>query len=253
MVLFKNPQESHNHSKKILDILYGYDTFLDSLEIVADFGCGHGLDIEWWATLETRDEPPEPRNYLTYAVDIDAKRFNQSLLNLPNVHFIENDFDGQDVVIPRTADLIWCHDAFQYVTNPLNTLKLFNEQLNVNGMLLLSLPQLVHYEYNRLNNLSYHNCYFNYNIVNMMYMLAVNGFDCCDAYFYKETNDPWLYVAVYKSDIAPMNPKKTNWYTLAEANLLNDSVVDCLNRFGYVKQEEIVTTWLNKDFHLPKE
>jgi hypothetical protein len=84
-------------------------------------------------------------------------------------------------------------------------------------------------------------------------MLAVNGFDCCDAYFYKETNDPWLYVAVYKSDIAPMNPKKTNWYTLAEANLLNDSVVDCLNRFGYVKQEEIVTTWLNKDFHLPKE
>jgi SAM-dependent methyltransferase len=250
---FKNHHESHEHSKKTLEILYGYDTFLDSLESVADFGCGYGMDTEWWAKLHTRDDPPEPRNLKTYAVDRDANRFNQNLNSLDNVYFLEADFDSQDVVLPITVDLIWCHDAFQYVTNPLNTLRLFNEQLNVNGMLVLILPQLIHSEYNKINNLGWHLCYHNYNLVNLMYMLAVNGFDCKDAYFTKEPNDPWLYIAVYKSDMAPMNPKTTTWYDLADANLLNASVVDCLNRYGYVRQEEIVTTWLNKDFVIPKE
>jgi len=84
-------------------------------------------------------------------------------------------------------------------------------------------------------------------------MLAVNGFDCNDAYFLKEENDPWLHVAVYKSDVAPMDPKTTTWYQLAEKNLLNDSVVACLNKYGYVRQEELVTSWLDKDFYFPKE
>lgn len=84
-------------------------------------------------------------------------------------------------------------------------------------------------------------------------MLAVNGFDCRDAYFLKEENSPWLHAAVYKSEVEPMDPVSTSWYTLAEKNLLNDSVVDCLNRYGYVRQEEILTTWLNKDFHYPAE
>jgi hypothetical protein len=50
-----------------------------------------------------------------------------------------------------------------------------------------------------------------------------------------------------------MNPKTTSWYDLADKNLLNDSVVDCLNRYGYVRQEEIVVNWLDKDFSFPKE
>ena len=48
---FKNAYASHDHSRGILDLIYGYDSFLDSLSIVADFGCGAGLDAEWWATL----------------------------------------------------------------------------------------------------------------------------------------------------------------------------------------------------------
>jgi hypothetical protein len=84
-------------------------------------------------------------------------------------------------------------------------------------------------------------------------MLAVNGFDCNDAFFLKKENDPWLYAAVYKSDIPPMNPESTSWYHLAEMNLLNPSVVDSLNRNGYVKQEEIISRWLDKDFYFTKE
>ena len=69
MEQFKNALESHDHCRQILDLIYGYDSFLDSLSVIADFGCGDGLDVEWWATLETRDDPPEPRDYKVYAVD----------------------------------------------------------------------------------------------------------------------------------------------------------------------------------------
>jgi hypothetical protein len=253
MELFKNADSSHQHSLETLKVLYGYDSFLDSLEFIADFGCGQGLDTQWWATLETRDEPPEPRNYKVYAVDKNINQFDQSIGNLPNVHTFDYDLDNEYFVLPRPVDLVWCHDTFQYLINPVNALKTWNNSMNVDAMLILVLPQNQHYYYNRLQSHSYNNVYFNYNIVNLMYMLAVNGFDCRDAYFYKEENNPWLHAAVYKSNIAPMDPTTTNWYHLAELDLLNDSVVACLNKYGCVKQEEIVTAWLDKDFHYSKE
>jgi hypothetical protein len=253
MVQFKNAQESYAHSKEVLDILYGYDSFLDSIEFVADFGCGHGLDTQWWATLKTRDDPPEPRNYTVYAVDKDLKTFNKNVANLPNVHTFESNINGVGHFIPRPVDLIWCHNTFQYIINPVETLKSWNEQMNVNGMLILMFPQSTHYAYNRFNAHSYSGCYFNHNMANLIYMLAVNGFDCNDAFFLKKENDPWLYAAVYKSDIPPMNPESTSWYHLAEMNLLNPSIVDCLNRYGYVRQEEIISKWLDKDFNYTRE
>ena len=53
---FRNPYESHDHSLHTLELIYGYDSFLDSLTRVADIGCGSGFDAQWWATLETRDD-----------------------------------------------------------------------------------------------------------------------------------------------------------------------------------------------------
>jgi hypothetical protein len=63
----------------------------------------------------------------------------------------------------------------------------------------------------------------------------------------------WLYIAVYKSDIPPMDPQSTTWHDLIDLNLVNESVASCINTYGYVKQEEIITTWLDKDFHKIKE
>lgn len=249
---FKNAYESHDHSRGILDLIYGYDSFLDSLSVVADFGCGAGLDTEWWATLETRDDPPEPRNYLVYAVDKNTSGVEQHVRELPNVKIVQADFEDE-YSIPRKIDLLWSHDAFQYCINPMQTLKRWNDQMNVNGMMILCVPQNVHYAYNRIHTNSYSGVYYNHNIVNLMYMLAVNGFDCRDAYFYKNSNDPWLYVAVYKSDIAPMDPRTTSWHDLAELKLINDSAIDSLTKHNYVKQEDLITVWLDKDFYRIKE
>ena len=78
-----------------------------------------------------------------------------------------------------------------------------------------------------------------------MYLLAMSGFDCRDAYFYRKENTPWLYAAVYATDVeVPDNP---SWYDLAEKRLINDSLVASINTYGYVRLEDIVVTWLDKE------
>lgn len=245
MSTFKNPQESHQHSKEVLEILYQYDSLLDSLEVVADFGCGHGMDTLWWASLQTRDDPPAPRNYTVYAIDKNVSGIPQDTLRLSNVHTFTEDMEV--VTLPRKADLLWCHDSFQYLVNPMLALKNWNANMNQDAMLVISMPQPTHYSYNRLQANFHSYCYYNHNLISLMYMLATNGFDCRDAYFKKSDDDQWLYAAVYKS-CEPMNPSETSWYTLAESNLINDSMVNCLTKYGHIRQEEVVVKWLDKDF-----
>lgn len=249
MAHFKNVHDSHAHSLEIFKLIYQYDDFLDSIEVVADMGCGSGIDLEWWATLTTRDDPPEPHNYICYAVDQNIQLLEESVKAYENIIPIQGNFEQR--LIPRQVDFIWCHDAFQYVLNPLGTLALWNQNLNTNGMLILSLPLHQAYQYNRLTTQSHSGCYYHYNICNLMYMLAVSGFDCRDCYFYMAKNQQWLTAAVYKT-IDPMDPTVTSWHDLAELNLVNDSVKNSLNRYGYVKQEELIFTWFDRDFHFAR-
>jgi hypothetical protein len=54
-------------------------------------------------------------------------------------------------------------------------------------------------------------------------------------------------MAVYKTDIAPMDPMTTTWYDLIDKNLLHPSIVSSVNSNGFLKQEEIVMPWLDKE------
>ena len=47
-------------------------------------------------------------------------------------------------------------------------------------------------------------------------------------------------MAVYKSDVAPMDPTITTWFDLIDKNLLHPSIVNSINSNGFLKQEEIV-------------
>ena len=250
MTQFANPHLSHDHSLEILNLLYGYDSFLDSLTVIGDMGCGSGLDAAWWATLETRDDPPEPRNYRVYAVDRTLNKIDDEIRATENIRWIEGNFEEYGI-LPELLDLVWAHDSFQFVTSPLHTLSVWNRQMNNNGMLVMALPQTINYAYNRLTFRTHSYSYYNYNISNLVYMLAVNGFDCRDAYFYKNVETDWIYLAVYKAE-APMDPSTTSWFDLADKNLLHPSVVNSLDRYGHVRQEDIVYPWLDKDFYRAK-
>jgi hypothetical protein len=56
-------------------------------------------------------------------------------------------------------------------------------------------------------------------------------------------------MAVYKTDIAPMDPLTTTWYDLADKNLLHPTIVDSVNANGFLKQEEICMPWLDKELY----
>lgn len=233
------------HSQHILNCLREYDSFLDSLRVIADMGCGTGEDITWWATLKTRDDPPKPYNYKCFAVDRDPAKLAQ-IKPLPNLHIWEKDFTNKHI-FPGKIDLMMAHDSLQYSHNPIETLNHWNYALNVNGMLVLSVPQHSGVEYNRYYSRSYSGCYYHFTPVNLIYMLAVNGFDCNDAYLLKKFQDPWIDIAVYKSDIEPMDPATTTWFDLVETGLLNPSVVKSITKHGHLRQEDIIYPWLDKE------
>jgi hypothetical protein len=236
---------NYHDSWATLKLIYGYDTFLESLKTVCDMGCGDGSDMTWWATLESKDDTPIPYNYKCYAVDKDINRLNK-VPDLTNIYKINRDFTEKRI-IPVSIDLMWAHDSLQYSINPLETLRFWNEQMTVNGMLVLHVPQSNGVHNNKYYADTHSGCYYNHTPTSLIYMLAVNGFDCRDFYLNKTWQDPWIKIAVYKSDIEPMDPKTTSWYDLAEKGLLHDSIVNSINRYGYPKQEEIVVNWLDRE------
>jgi hypothetical protein len=208
-------------------------------------GCGAGEDAHWWATLENYNDPPEPYNFNVFAVDKDPGKLAQ-VPTLKNINKICDPYDKENL-FPVNIDLIWAHDSLNYSTDPLKTLRMWNSYMTTNGMLLISIPQYNGVEYNRYYSRTYNGCYFNYTPTSLIYMLAVNGFDCRDAYLLKKFGDPWIQMAVYKSDVSVMDPETTNWYDLVDKNLLHPSIVTSINTHGYLKQEEIVMPWLDKE------
>jgi SAM-dependent methyltransferase len=245
MALFKNSHDSHEHSLQVLNLLYEYDDFMDSIQVVADMGCGVGLDSRWWAELASRDDSPVPHNYTVYAVDQDIRQLDPDVLEIKNIIPIEGNFEER--IIPRQVDLIWAHDCFQYSRDPYKCLATWKSTMNVNGMLVLSVPQTTYFDhnYNHLQVVNHSHQYYSYNVLNLMYMLAISGFDCRDAYFYREEGTPWLYAAVYASEHGPM--PGAAWHELAEHNLVNDTVINSVNRYSYARLDELLVTWLDKN------
>ena len=242
---FRNAEESHAHSLEILNLLYEYDDFMESVGSVVDLGCGDGLDLEWWATRTTRDDTPVPLNIRCTGIDIlDTLRVSKKY---SNIIYQKIDFENVNELTKKFKfDVLWCHDAFQYTINPISTLKKWFNISNESAMLVLSIPETVEIHRRMLSYTQPTGCYYHYSIVNLVHMLAINGWDCRAGFFKKTSGDPWVHAIVYKSEHEPMNPKTTTWYELAEKNLLPESAVQSIQKYGFVRQEDLVLPWLDK-------
>lgn len=249
MNIFPTPAESHAHSLQTLNYLNAHNDFMDGLSVICDMGCGNGDDLLWWSTVTYEDENgnEKPRNYRCLGIDLDLRQIPAGKLP-KNARLFEDNFETVQPSIK--TDLIWSHDSFRYATSPLATLKNWNSIINENGMLVLIVPQTVNVVYNKTAARTFSGCYYNHTVTSLMYMLAVNGFDCSDGQFMKRANDPWIHCIAYKSHIEPMNPATTSWYDLTELGLLPGSAVESIKKWGYLKQEDLVTTWLDKEYHL---
>lgn len=244
-MFFRNPEESHAHSLQTLNWLYEHDDFMASISTLIDLGCGTGLDLEWWATRTTRDETPQP---------LDIKCTGLDLIDTPsvarkysNITYQRNNFETQIHTPKKTKyDVLWSHDSFQYAINPLETLKLWHSIAEPGGMLCLIVPQTTNIEYRKLSFIQPSGCYYHYTLVNLIHMLAINGWDCSSGFFMKAANDPWLHAVVYRSDVGPIDPA-TSWYQLAETGLLPESAVASINKYGFLNQNDLVLPWLDKN------
>ena len=245
-MFFKNPEESHQHSLETLNWLYEHDDFMASIGTLVDLGCGSGLDLEWWATRTTRDEISEPLNIKCTGVDlcdtpIIARKY-------ANITYQQTDFERQiHTPYKKKYDVLWCHDSFQYVINPIDTLKLWRNIAEPDAMLCLVLPQTTNLKHRHLN-ITQPVGFHHYTLVNLIHMLAITGWDCAGGFFRKPANEPWLSVVVYRSNIEPMDPK-TSWYKLAETGLLPKSAETSINKYGYLNQDDLVLPWLDKNLY----
>lgn len=244
MSLLVNEEASHEHSLQTLNALYEYDDFMESIATVVDLGCGTGKDIEWWATRTTRDDNPRPLNIKCTGVDVlDELAIAREH---PNVTYQKTDFEGP--IYPPNGgkfDILWCHDAFQYAINPVTTLTNWWNIASEGGMLGLVIPQTTNIRRHQLAFTQESGCYYHYTMVSLIHMLAVAGWDCKHGFFLKNPRDPWLHAIVYKSDIGPQDPKKTDWHRLSELGLLPDSADRSVYAHNELRQQDLILPWLD--------
>ena len=240
---FRNPQESHQHSLKTLDLLYEFDDFMLSIGTLADMGCGTGMDLAWWASRTTRGDNPVPLNIQCTGVDT-APRLAVAE-QTRNIQYKSQNFEDPILLHKTKYDIIWCHDAFQYVLNPFETLRSWRSVVSDSGMLIVAIPQTTIMEFNdqEYDQPDFH--YYNWTMVSLIHILAVTGWDTRSGFFKKEQNDPWLYAIVYKSEQEPLDPRTTKWYDLVEKNLVPETAIASIHRHGYLRQRDLVVPWLD--------
>ena len=244
-IVFGSPHESHQHALETLSLLEQYQDFMMSIDSMCDVGCGDGLDLEWWATRTVEDDNGNAQPLNIKCTGIDLKESLTSTKVYKNISYERRDFESAPEVSNK-YDVIWCHNSFQYALNPLSTLMFFNRMLTKGGMLALTVPQTTNVVYHKQEFDQIDGQYYNYSIVSLIHMLAVNGFDCKGGFFKKNPEDPWIHAIVYKSRHAPMDPRTTRWIDLMEKDLLPDSADISINKCGYVRQRELVLPWINK-------
>lgn len=240
---FETPEDSHKHSLITLAMLNEYDEFMASIDSVADMGCGKGLDTFWWATQRDPSPPHIPRNYNCFAIDKDLSNVKSDLKNLPNVRLQQEDFENPSLD-KESIDVIWCHNSFQYAKNPLQTLKNWNNILTSGGMLYLCLPYSVNRQYNKFGGRTESGAYFHYTLSNLIYLLAISGYDCSDARMTKFHGDQYFHVACYKDTVKSVNDT-SSWYELVDSGRLPKEAVNFINKTGYLDDYHLAGVWFN--------
>ena len=241
---FTSQELSYQHSKKhILDLFYQYDDFMESIGRVVDLGCDtEALNMVWFANATTQDVQELPLNIKC----VGQSDINKLIPKHKGISFQK----GPPELLSSTKkkfDILFCHDTLQFILDPYKALSNWWHVANKDAMLVIAVPQTTNTEFNILEYNAKLNHKHHYTLPMLMYQLAVNGWDCNGGFFKKAIGDPWIFAIVYRSDIEPMNPAITNLYNLAEeTDLLPDSAVKSINKYGMIRQRDLLLPWLDK-------
>jgi SAM-dependent methyltransferase len=238
-------QSPQRPSLGVLNALYEYDDFMESIRNLVDLGCGTGEDLAWWATRTTRSDSPQPLNIK--CVGVDTVEQLPMVHKYANVTYQRNNFEGEVHPSRDGFDVLWCHDAFQYCLDPVGTLGRWKQIASPGAMLVISVPETMTILRNQATFHLPSGVFYHYTLVNLIYMLAVNGWDCRSGFFQKLPQDPWIRAVVYKSDYQPEHPTRLSWYDLVDLKLLPETADKSILAHGYLQQQDLVVPWLDQN------
>jgi SAM-dependent methyltransferase len=240
--MFVDDQQSHKHSLNTLRVLDEFNDFKASIKNMLDLGSGNGLDLDYWANMtDNRVENPQPLNIKCVGLDTNPKQPYKN----KNITLVKHDFNSSDRLpfSERKFDVIWCHNTLQFAHNPLTLLGAVSRQMAVNSMLYLCVPSTINVVHHKFKNYTFANQYATFTLTQLIYLLALNGFDCADAYFKKPAFEDYIEVIVYKNQ----DPVDYNlsWYELDALGLLSENMSGIINRIGYLTDNGLVTKWID--------
>jgi SAM-dependent methyltransferase len=244
--MFESQEKSHEHSMAVINALNQYDDFLVSIKALLDLGCGKGYDLNTWANIKLMDDEGNATRPLNIkCIGLDRKVYKDTTeTQSGNIRLVEHDFNlPGDLPTPRKVDVVWCHDVLQYSYSPLELLGKINRAMNKNGMLYLCVPSAVNVKYKKFHNYTPSNHYATFTLTQLIYFLALNGFDCKDAYFKKEPYVDMIEVITYKNS-DPLE-YDLSWYDLVERKILNENASNIINSLGYLSDQGLITKWID--------
>lgn len=231
------------NTDKVLDLLESHHEFMESLKKVAVFCNNDGAeaarlaDFQWDPTSNKKIGDLEVHVFSTHPIPNANKRKN---IKIHKANFSETG------IKENIFDFILAVDSLRYQHDPFKTLTHWNSILKTDGMLCLNFPQTCYIDdLSKWKIESYSRCYYSWNLLNLIHVLATCGFDCRDGHFKQTQHNPWVWAAVYKNDMQPLNPETTSWYELKEKNLTPISLDECIEKHGYVSNEYLKVEWLD--------
>lgn len=210
---------------------------------MADFGCGKGLDLEFWANMHTWDEEGNPGRKLNFncvGFDLHAE---DNVPSRKNIKYKNHDFNKNDTIWSVPFDVVWCHNVMQTIYSPVEFLGKVNKAMATGSMLYLCVPSTVSMYQNRFQNYTPSQHFNTFTVSQILYLLALNGFDVKDFYLQKEHFTDIIEVLTYK-EREPFD-YKTSWYELADMDILNDNIKELVLRNNILSDQGLITKWLD--------
>ena len=244
-LLLNNSQARSLHARKFLEQIYQHPELMMSIGSVLDIECGEGADTEWWATrMDYNEKNPKPLE-----IDVTStsriSEMNKQVRDLERVNYIQTHKEFWKILDNKKYDVVWCHSVLHKFTNFYEVLLNINSLQDEDGMLCVTVPKIHNIFYNEPDYRLYPDCHTDINIVNLIYGLSLAGYDCRDAYFMQEKNSNLINAVVYKNSDLTYNLDEVTPYDLMEMDRLPASMVQQLNKFGYISNKNLYLSWMD--------
>lgn len=239
-------------SMQVLDLLGEHNEFMDSLHEVGILDDKIGNHTTWFSDYRSTDDTIESQYNITNLYISESHLQEHRRENVKNIK-VDNLYNTN--IDNESFDFLWAHNVFQKEINPMQSLNHWWNIMREDAMLCISVPIRTYIDdLNRWRTDSYPGELYNWNMLTLIQMLAMSGFDCYDGHFKFKRGENFLWASVYKGTQQPLDPHNTTWYDLAEKELIPPSLIKCVNQFGHAKMEKVTVEWLDHSLYdLSKE